>query len=100
MQSILWLVDALLSIYFWILILHVVLSWLVVLNAVNTHQRFVGQVGRFLWQVTEPVLTPIRQVLRRLFGDLGGIDLSPLIALVLLAFARRFLGEAAATIPP
>ncbi len=100
MQSIFWLADTLLSIYFWILILHVILSWLVVLNVVNTRQQFVGQVGRFLWQVTEPVLAPIRQVLRRLFGDLGGIDLSPLIALVLLAFARSLLAETAATIRP
>lgn len=95
MQSIFWLADSLLSIYFWILILHVILSWLAHFNVVNIRQPFVGQIGRFLWQVTEPVLAPIRQVLRRLFGDLGGIDLSPLIALVLVAFARRLLAEMA-----
>ena len=95
MQSIFWLADSLLSIYFWILILHVILSWLVDFKIVNARQPFVSQIGRFLWQVTEPVLAPIRQVLRRLFGDLGGIDLSPLIALVLVAFARRLLAEMA-----
>ena len=95
MQSIFWLADTLLSIYFWILILHVILSWLAAFNVVNARQPIVSQVGRFLWQVTEPVLAPIRQILRRLFGDLGGIDLSPLIALVLVAFARRLLAEMA-----
>ncbi len=98
MQSIFWLADTLLSIYFWILILHVILSWLVAFNVVNARQPFVSQIGRFLWQITEPVLAPIRQVLRRLFGDLGGIDLSPLIALVLVAFARRMLVEMAVSI--
>lgn len=95
MQSIFWLADSLLSIYFWILILHVILSWLAAFNVINSRQPIVSQIGRFLWQVTEPVLAPIRQVLRRLFGDLGGIDLSPLIALVLVAFARRLLAEMA-----
>ncbi len=98
MQSIFWLADALLSIYFWVLILHVILSWLVAFNVINARQPFVSQVGHFLWQVTEPVLAPIRQVLRRLFGDLGGIDASPLIALVLVGFARRMLAEMAFSI--
>ncbi|MCY4610052.1 MAG: YggT family protein [bacterium] len=98
MQSIFWLADSLLSIYFWILILHVILSWLASFNVINTRQPFVGQIGRFLWQVTEPVLAPIRQILRRLFGNLGGIDVSPLIALVLIGFARRLLAEMAISI--
>ena len=98
MQSIFWLADSLLSIYFWILILHVIVSWLVAFNVINPRQPVVSQVGRFLWQVTEPVLGPIRQLLRRLFGDLGGIDVSPLIALVLVGFARRMLAEMASSI--
>ncbi len=98
MQSVIWLVDTLLSLYFWVLILHVVMTWLAAFNVVNTNQAIVSQVGRFLWQVTDPVLAPIRQFLRRLFGDLGGIDVSPVIALVVVAFLRRMLGEMEAAV--
>ncbi len=51
----------------------------------------VNQIGRFLWQITEPLLGPIRRLLNKLLGNLGGIDLSPLIAIVLLQFLSMFI---------
>ena len=87
MTAIIWLVDTCFRIYFWILIGHVVLSWLVTFNVVNTRQPLVNQVGTALWRLSEPVLGPIR----RLLPSLGGIDISPILALVALEFLRRFV---------
>jgi YggT family protein len=91
MDAIIWLVDTCFRIYFWILIAHVILSWLISFKIVDTRQPIVNQIGRFLWQVTEPVLGPIRRLLGRFLGNLGGIDISPIIALIALEFLRRFL---------
>lgn len=93
MDSVFWLLDTLLAIYFWILILQVIVSWLGAFNVINMRQPVVWQIGRFLWQVTEPVLGPIRKVLGRIFGDLAGIDVSPIIALVIVGFLRRMLAD-------
>jgi YggT family protein len=49
----------------------------------------VSQVGRFLYQVTEPVLRPIR----RIVPSIGGVDLSPLIVILLLWLLRNLLFE-------
>ncbi len=51
-------------------------------NVVNPRNQFVGSVGNFLFKVTEPVLAPIRRVL----PDLGGIDISPIVVLIILFF--------------
>ncbi len=91
MDAIIWLVDILFRIYFWILMAHVVLSWLVSFKVVDTRHPIVNQIGRALWQITEPVLGPIRRVSGKLLGNLGGIDISPIIAILLLEFLRRFL---------
>jgi YggT family protein len=82
-----WLVDTVINLYIWVLILSVILSWLVSFNVVNTRNRFVFLVGDFLNRVTEPVLRPIR----RLLPNLGGIDLSPLVVVLLLVFAQQVL---------
>jgi YggT family protein len=87
MDSIIWLVDTLIRIYIWLLIASVVLSWLVAFNVVNTRHPFVNTVGRFLYQVTEPALRPIRRVV----PSFGGIDVSPVILALIIEFARRFL---------
>jgi len=91
MDAIIWLVDTVFRIYFWILIAQVVMSWLVSFKIVDTRHPIVFQLGRFLWQATEPVLGPIRRLLNKLIGNLGGIDISPIIAIVLLEFLRRFI---------
>jgi YggT family protein len=64
-----------------------VLSWLVAFGVVNRHNRFIGMLEDFLWRITEPLLRPIR----RLLPNLGGIDISPVILILLLVFLRRLL---------
>jgi len=76
-----------LDIYWWILIAAAIFSWLYAFNVVNARNLFVGAIGTFLFRATEPVLAPIRRVL----PDLGGIDISPIIVLLIIFFLRQFL---------
>ena len=60
MQSLLFLVDAVLGIYIWLLVIWVVISWLVSFEVINTRNRFVYLVSDFLYRITEPALRRIR----------------------------------------
>ncbi len=76
--SIAWLVEYLLWAYMWIIIIRAVISW------VNPDPR--NPIVRFLYQITEPVLRPIR---RRL--PMTGIDFSPVIVILAIMFLQRLL---------
>jgi len=89
MVSLLYLIDTVITIYIWLLIASAVLSWLVAFNVVNVHNRIVHTIGDFLYRVTEPLLAPIRRYL----PSLGGIDLSPVVLILLLIFLRNLLFE-------
>jgi YggT family protein len=80
-------VDLALSIYTWLIIGSAIFSWLYAFNVVNSRNQFVGAVGEFLFRVTEPALRPIRRIL----PDLGGIDISPVILLLIIFFIRQLL---------
>ncbi|HUL10122.1 MAG TPA: YggT family protein [Candidatus Acidoferrum sp.] len=84
MAAIAWLIDTVFQIAIVLLIAQVILSWLIYFNVVNTRHPFVNSVGRFLYQITEPALRPIK----RIVPSLGGIDISPLILILLLGFLR------------
>ncbi len=87
MQALIWLVSTVIQLYIWILIAQVVMSWLVSFKIVDTRQPIVRQIGTVLWRLTEPVLGPIRRIL----PSLGGLDLSPIVAILALTFLRIFL---------
>jgi YggT family protein len=89
MNPVHWLIDTVLELYMWIVIASVVLSWLVAFNVINTSNRFVYQIGDFLNRATEPALRPIRSIL----PNLGGIDISPVVLILLLVFVRRLLWQ-------
>ena len=89
MYAFLNLVSTVISIYVWLLIAQAVLSWLVAFGIVNRYNRVVATIGDFLWRITEPLLRPIRRVI----PDLGGIDISPVILILLLWFVRNLLFE-------
>jgi len=80
-------IDLALGIYWWIVILSAVFSWLYAFNVVNPSNQFVGMVGNALYRLTEPALRPIRQIL----PDLGGIDISPIVLLLAIFFIRQLL---------
>ena len=89
MYAFLNLVSTVISIYIWLLIAQAVLSWLVAFGIVNRYNRVVATIGDFLWRITEPLLRPIRRVI----PDLGGIDISPVILILLLWFVRNLMFE-------
>ena len=89
MQSLFLLIDTILGLYVWILIASAVLSWLVAFNVVNTRNRAVYVIGDFLYRVTEPLLAPIRRIL----PNLGGLDLSPIIVILIIFFIRNLMRE-------
>lgn len=74
-----------LSFYMYIVVTHVIMSWLTNFNIINSRQEIVSMINKFLFAMTEPVLGRIR----RFMPGLGGIDLSPLV----LFFAVFFLGS-------
>lgn len=76
-----------LDIYWWLIIASAVFSWLYAFNVVNPRNQFVGMIGNFLFRITEPALAPIR----RFLPDLGGIDISPIILLLIIFFIRTFI---------
>jgi YggT family protein len=78
------LINTVVTLYIYVLIASVVMSWLVNFNVINTRNRFVYVVGDFLYRATEPALRPIR----RFVPNLGGIDISPVILIILLWFLR------------
>ena len=76
-----------LDLFWWIIIASAIFSWLYAFNVVNPRNQFVGTIGNALFRITEPALRPIR----RFIPDLGGIDISPIILLLLIFFIRQFL---------
>ena len=76
-----------LDLYWWIFSASAIFSWLYAFNVINPRNQFVGTIGNLLFRLTEPALRPIR----RLMPDLGGIDISPIILLLLIFFVRQFL---------
>ena len=89
MISFLKLVDLVLEIYGIILIVYVILGLLINFGVVNAYNRVVAAIYEFLMRVTEPALRPIRRIL----PNFGPVDLSPLVLLVLIWFARNLLAE-------
>ena len=84
MRALFLVIDLALNLYIWILIASAILSWLVVFNVVNTRNPVVASVGEFLYRITEPLLRPIRNSL----PNLGGIDISPVILILIIIFIR------------
>ena len=84
MRAVLDIVLLVLQIYIWMLIAAAVLSWLVAFNVVNSRNQVVHMVGDFLYRVTEPVLRPLRNML----PNLGGIDVSPVVVILIIILIK------------
>jgi YggT family protein len=80
-------ISYLLTLYVYILIASAILSWLIAFNVVNTQNPVVATIADFLWRITEPVLRPIRSIL----PNLGGIDISPVIVILIIIFIQNVL---------
>ncbi|MDW3205051.1 MAG: YggT family protein [Alphaproteobacteria bacterium] len=84
-------INLAIQIYIYLIIASAVLSWLVAFNVINTSNRIVYTIGDFLYRVTEPALRPIRRVM----PDLGPVDLSPIVLLLILFFLQQVLANLA-----
>ncbi len=73
-------ISLLLTLYIYILIAAAIMSWLIAFNVVNPRNQFVAMLADFLYRITEPVLRPIRSIL----PNLGGIDISPVIVILII----------------
>ena len=89
MKSVLILFDNIISLYIWILIINVIISWLVAFNVLNTSNRFVYSFLDVSYKLTAPPLNYIR----RFLPNLGSIDISPIILILALMFIRNLVFE-------
>jgi YggT family protein len=87
MRALLDIILLVLQIYIWLLIAAAVLSWLVAFSVVNTRNPVVTTIGEFLHRITEPLLRPIRSLL----PSLGGIDVSPVILILIILFIENVI---------
>ena len=85
MTSILEILLMILSIVKWIVLVHIILSWLINFQVLNLRQPVVAQI----WFGLNQLLEPIYNRLRRLLPNIGGIDFAPLIVLVAIYAAER-----------
>ena len=87
MCAIIWLIYTILEIAFYVVLAHVIMSWLINFNILDMRQPIVQQIWRGISNLLEPLYRPLRRVL----PDLGGIDLAPLIIAIAILFLQRLL---------
>ena len=87
MRALLNVILLALQLYTYLIIASAILSWLVAFNVVNTRNDVVRSIWNFLDAVTEPALRPIRRIL----PNLGGIDISPVILILLIIFIEKLI---------
>ena len=88
MRAVLDIILVILDLYRWVLIAMIIMSWLISFNVINTRNQFVEGLWRVLNQLTEPVLRPIRRIL----PNFSGLDLSPIVAFLLIFFIQQIIG--------
>ena len=72
------------TLYMWVIIISVILSWLIAFNVINRHNQFVYMIADSMQRLSEPALRPIRRAL----PELGGLDISPVVLILVLIFLR------------
>ena len=87
MIALLMTISMILTIIWWIFLIMIIMSWLISFNVINTRNDFVRSVWNFLDAVTQPVLRPIRNIL----PNLGGVDISPIILILLIIFIQNLI---------
>jgi YggT family protein len=82
MIAIFYLVLQILKLYSYVVIVNVIVSWLIAFNVLNTQNRFVYSILELSYRLTDPILNKIR----RFLPNLGSLDISPIILLLLIWF--------------
>ncbi|HEX3364075.1 YggT family protein [Phenylobacterium sp.] len=81
------IVDGLLGLLVVAIIISAILSWLVAFDVINLRNQFVYNIARFLDALTRPILRPVQKVI----PPIGGVDISPIIILLVIQGVRQFL---------
>ncbi len=89
MLSVLMIIDMILNIVWFVIIAHLIMSWLISFNVLNVRQQLVGQIWYGLNRLLEPIYGPIRRIL----PPMGGLDLAPLVAILGLAAIRILIAN-------
>ena len=74
------LINLIITVYVWTLLAYVISSWLISFKIINPYQPLVRWILGRLYDLHEPILAPIRRILFRMIPNMGGLDLSPLVA--------------------
>ncbi|PZO90109.1 MAG: osmotic-shock protein [Sphingomonas sanxanigenens] len=85
--SIYQILQILLSVAQWIIIIQAIMSWLIAFNVINTYNDLVRSIWIALDRMTEPLYRPIRKIM----PDLGALDLSPLVVLLIIMILKGVL---------
>lgn len=83
-SALVWLVNTVIGLLIFLIFARAIVSWLVAFDIINTRNRFVGQVLTMLERITDPVLVPFQ----RITPMLGGVDISPIVAWLVLSVIR------------
>ena len=83
------LFNTIVGLFIWAIILSALMSWLIGFNVINIHNKLIYIIADFLNRLTEPFLRPIRRIL----PYLGGIDLSPVVLILLLIFLKDLVNN-------
>ena len=89
MNALVKVIDLALNLYWWVIIVMAIMSWLIAFEVVNVRNDVVRSIWNAVTALTEPVLRPIRRIL----PNLGGVDISPIILLFLLYFLQQLLHD-------
>jgi YggT family protein len=81
------IIDAILALAEFAIVVNAIMSWLVAFDVINLRNRFVYQVAHFLDAVTRPILRPFQ----RFIPPLGGVDITPILAIILIQAIRSAL---------
>ena len=82
MIAIFYLVLQILKLYSYVVVANVIISWLIAFNVLNTGNRFVYAILELTYRLTDPILVKIR----RFLPNMGSLDISPIILLLLIWF--------------
>ena len=84
MKAVFDILMVVLDLYWWVVVIAVIMSWLFAFSVINTGNQFVQMIWGFVYQLTEPGF----QRVRRFVPAIGGLDLSPIIVLLGIMFIQ------------
>ena len=82
-------IQYVISLYWYVILASVVMSWLIGFNVVNAYNPTVRAIWNALQALTEPLLQPIRRLINRILPNLRGVDISPIFLLLGLMFLNN-----------